>query len=102
MVRVAVLVSGGGTNLQAILDASAAGKLPHAELGKNTASISAPIPSVVTSSQWNIPVADNAANSVYSRVYDIPSQQTTFTNISIPIGFNSRCLRTLSRVDIIQ
>ena len=78
------------------------GKLPHAELGKSTASISASIPSVVTSSQWNIPVADNAANSVYSRVYDIPSQQTTFTNISIPIGFNSRCLRTLSRVDIIQ
>ena len=32
MVRVAVLVSGGGTNLQAILDAKAAGKLPSAEL----------------------------------------------------------------------
>ena len=30
--RVAVLVSGGGTNLQAIIDASCAGKLPHAEL----------------------------------------------------------------------
>ena len=30
--RVAVLVSGGGTNLQAILDAQAAGKLPHAEV----------------------------------------------------------------------
>ena len=30
MLNVAVLVSGGGTNLQAILDAKAAGALPHA------------------------------------------------------------------------
>ncbi len=30
--KVAVLISGGGTNLQAIIDRSAAGKLPHAEL----------------------------------------------------------------------
>ena len=32
MVKVAVLVSGGGTNLQAIIDAKAAGALPNAEL----------------------------------------------------------------------
>ncbi len=32
MVRVAVLVSGGGTNLQAILDAKAAGRIPHGEI----------------------------------------------------------------------
>ena len=31
-VRTAVFVSGGGTNLQAILDAAADGKLPHAEI----------------------------------------------------------------------
>ncbi len=31
-IRVAVLVSGGGTNLQAIIDASRAGKIPSAEL----------------------------------------------------------------------
>ena len=30
--RVAVLVSGGGTNLQALIDAAAAGNMPHAEL----------------------------------------------------------------------
>ena len=30
--KVAVLISGGGTNLQAIIDRSAAGELPHAEL----------------------------------------------------------------------
>jgi phosphoribosylglycinamide formyltransferase-1 len=32
MVNVAVLVSGGGTNLQAILDAQNAGKIPHAHV----------------------------------------------------------------------
>lgn len=32
MVKVAVLVSGGGSNLQAIIDAKAAGKIPNGEL----------------------------------------------------------------------
>ena len=30
--RIAVLVSGGGTNLQALLDAEAAGQIPHGEI----------------------------------------------------------------------
>ena len=30
--RIAVLVSGGGTNLQALLDAQSAGKIPHGEI----------------------------------------------------------------------
>ena len=30
--KIAVLVSGGGTNLQALLDAQAAGLLPHGEI----------------------------------------------------------------------
>ena len=30
--RIAVLVSGGGTNLQALLQAEAAGQLPHGEI----------------------------------------------------------------------
>ena len=38
MVRVAVLVSGGGTNLQAIIDAKNAGKIPSAELALVVAS----------------------------------------------------------------
>ena len=38
MVKTAVLVSGGGTNLQAILDAKAAGKLPHAQISLVVAS----------------------------------------------------------------
>ena len=29
--KIAVLVSGGGTNLQALLEAEAAGKIPHGE-----------------------------------------------------------------------
>ena len=32
LTKIAVLVSGGGTNLQALLDAQAAGKLPHGEI----------------------------------------------------------------------
>ena len=36
--RVAVLVSGGGTNLQALIDAKAAGKLPNAQLALVVAS----------------------------------------------------------------
>ena len=32
LTRIAVLVSGGGTNLQALLDAQAAGRLPHGEI----------------------------------------------------------------------
>ena len=38
MVRTAILVSGGGTNLQAIIDAKAAGKIPSAELSLVVAS----------------------------------------------------------------
>ena len=30
--RIAVLVSGGGTNLQALLDAQRDGKMPHGEI----------------------------------------------------------------------
>ena len=38
MKRVAVLVSGGGTNLQALIDAAKAGRMPHAELALVVAS----------------------------------------------------------------
>lgn len=38
MVRCAVLVSGGGTNLQAIIDKKAAGQIPSAELALVVAS----------------------------------------------------------------
>ena len=32
MVNIAVLVSGGGTNLQALIDAEQAGKIPHGKI----------------------------------------------------------------------
>ena len=38
MVKTAILVSGGGTNLQAIIDAKAAGQIPNAELSLVVAS----------------------------------------------------------------
>ena len=38
MLKVAVLVSGGGTNLQAILDAQAAGAIPHGQVSLVVAS----------------------------------------------------------------
>ena len=38
MLKVAVLVSGGGTNLQAILDAQAAGAIPHGQISLVVAS----------------------------------------------------------------
>lgn len=38
MLKVAVLVSGGGTNLQAILDAKAAGQIPHGQIALVVAS----------------------------------------------------------------
>lgn len=38
MVKTAILVSGGGTNLQAIIDAKAAGNIPHADLALVVAS----------------------------------------------------------------
>ena len=51
MVRAAVLVSGGGTNLQAIIDAKRAGKIPSAELALVVAS---------TASAYALTRAENA------------------------------------------
>lgn len=66
MVRAAILVSGGGTNLQAIIDAKAAGKIPSAHLALVIASNSkayaleraarAGIPSVVVRKEKGEPM----------------------------------------------
>ena len=42
--RIAVLVSGGGTNLQALLDAQRDGKMPHGDAGacQHSATFSSP------------------------------------------------------------
>ena len=49
--RIAVLVSGGGTNLQALLEAEEAGKIPHGEIAmviSNTLITNALVLSAVT------------------------------------------------------
>ena len=55
--KVAVLISGGGTNLQAIIDRSAAGELPHAELA------------LVVSSRENAGGLDRAENAGIKHAY---------------------------------
>lgn len=55
--RVAVLISGGGTNLQAIIDRSAAGELPHVELA------------LVVSSRKNAGGLDRADRAGIKHVY---------------------------------
>ena len=55
--RVAVLISGGGTNLQAIIDRLAAGELPHVELA------------LVVSSRKNVGGLDRADRAGIKHVY---------------------------------
>ena len=55
--RVAVLISGGGTNLQAIIDRSAAGELPHVELA------------LVVSSRKNAGGLDKAERAGIKHIY---------------------------------
>ena len=52
------------------------------------ATVSAPIQTVVTSNQWNMQIGETGSNQLYSRPYEISSQTNSFTNISIPTGFN--------------
>ena len=61
-IRAAVLVSGGGTNLQAIIDASAAGKIRHAELSLVAASNPDAF-ALVRAERANIPTAVVARKS---------------------------------------
>ena len=46
--------------------------------------------SLPDSTQWSMPISDNSANTMYTHMYEMPSQQNTFSNISIPMGFNSK------------
>ena len=55
--KVAVLISGGGTNLQAIIDRSAAGELPHVELA------------LVVSSRKNAGGLDRAERAGIKHIY---------------------------------
>lgn len=68
MTRIAVMVSGGGTNLQALLDAAAAGKIPHGEFALVIAS---------TPSAYALERAKNAGiESTVVRRKDYPDQDS--------------------------
>ncbi|HJC71429.1 MAG TPA: phosphoribosylglycinamide formyltransferase [Candidatus Ruthenibacterium merdavium] len=82
MVNVAVLVSGGGTNLQALIDAKAAGSLPNAKL----ALVIASKPGVYA---LECAKAANISSEVVCRK-DFDSQE----------AFDSAMLETLRRYDI--
>lgn len=82
MVNVAVLVSGGGTNLQALIDAKAAGSLPNAKL----ALVIASKPGVYALERAK---AANISSEVVCRK-DFDSQE----------AFDSAMLETLRRYDI--
>ena len=82
MVRVAVLVSGGGTNLQAIIDAKNAGKIPSAELA------------LVLASNDKAYALTRAANA------GIPSEVLRKAKGEEPSLYGERLLEVLRRHDI--
>ena len=82
MVRVAVLVSGGGTNLQAIIDAKNAGKIPSAELA------------LVLASNDKAYALERAANA------GIPSEVLRKAKGEEPSLYGERLLEVLRRHEI--
>lgn len=82
MVNVAVLVSGGGTNLQALIDAKAAGSLPNAKLA------------LVIASKPGVYALERA------KAANIPSEVVCRKNFDSQEAFDSAMLETLRRYDI--
>lgn len=82
MVKVAVLVSGGGTNLQAILDAAAAGALPHAQIA------------LVVSSRPGVAALGRAAKA------DVPAQVVCRKEYPDSASFDAALLEVLRAHDI--
>ena len=82
MVKTAVLVSGGGTNLQAILDAHLFGEIPNCEL---TAVISSD---------------PEAYALIRSKSANIPSYVVDWTLFPNPTSFNTAVLQKLQDLDI--
>lgn len=69
---------------------AAVGELLGSDGKEPVATVSAPIQTVVASNQWNMQIGETGSNQLYSRPYEISSQTNSFTNISIPTGFNRR------------
>lgn len=82
MVNVAVLVSGGGTNLQALIDAKAAGSLPNAKLA------------LVIASKSGVYALERA------KAANIPSEVVCRKDFDSQEAFDSAMLETLRRYDI--
>ena len=82
MVKVAVLVSGGGTNLQAILDAAAARALPHAQIA------------LVVSSRPGVAALGRAAKA------DVPAQVVCRKEYPDSASFDAALLEVLRAHDI--
>ena len=82
MVNVAVLVSGGGTNLQALIDAKAAGSLPNAKLA------------LVIASKPGVYALERA------KAANIPSEVVCRKDFDSQEAFDSAMLETLRRYDI--
>lgn len=82
MVNVAVLVSGGGTNLQALIDAKAAGSLPNAKLA------------LVIASKPGVYALERA------KAANIPSEVVCRKDFDSQEAFDSAMLDTLRRYDI--
>ena len=82
MVNVAVHVSGGGTNLQALIDAKAAGSLPNAKLA------------LVIASKPGVYALERA------KAANIPSEVVCRKDFDSQEAFDSAMLETLRRYDI--
>ena len=82
MVNVAVLVSGGGTNLQALIDAKTAGNLPKAKLA------------LVIASKPGVYALERA------KAANIPSEVVCRKDFDSQEAFDSAMLETLRRYDI--
>lgn len=82
MVNVAVLVSGGGTNLQALIDAKTAGSLPNAKLA------------LVIASKPGVYALERA------KAADIPTEVVCRKDFDSQEAFDGAMLETLRRYDI--
>jgi len=77
MLNVAVLVSGGGTNLQALLDAEAAGRFPHAKIA------------LVVASKAGVFALERAARA------GVPSEVVARRDYAVPEDYDAALLKVL-------
>ncbi|CBK23957.2 uncharacterized protein [Blastocystis hominis] len=64
------------------------GKNSQQATTKPTSSISVPMNPDISGNQWSLPLPESSNTSMYQRIYEMSPQNSSFTNISIPMGFN--------------